>query len=65
LHNEIKYHAKFLAKWWLFSILDFALRGKKPKRTSRGHNKGNKFCILDETKYNFKSFDILHFVILK
>jgi hypothetical protein len=35
LQNGTKHHANFLAKRWLFSILDFGLkRPKKPKRAS-------------------------------
>jgi len=46
----------FLAKRWLFSIWILA---------SRGHNEGNKFCILDGTKHHPKNFGILHFIIPK
>jgi hypothetical protein len=43
-----------------------ASRGqKKPKRASRGHNEGNKLCILDGTKYNPENFGILHFITPK
>jgi hypothetical protein len=38
----------------LFWIL--ASRGQKNERDSRGHNEGNKFCILDEIKHHHKNF---------
>jgi hypothetical protein len=64
LQNKTKYHVKFLAKRWLFSILDFGLkRQKKPKKS--GSHKGNKLCILDGTKHDPETFDILHFITPK
>jgi hypothetical protein len=63
LQNETKHHAKFfLAKRWLFSVLDFSLkRQKKPKRASRGSHEDTKFCILDRTKLDSENFGILYF----
>jgi len=59
-------NANFLAKRWLFSILDFGLkRPKKAKRAPRGSHEGNKFCILDGTKHNPENFGILHSIIPK
>jgi len=38
---------------------------KKPKRASKRPNEGNKFYILDKTKYNLETFGILYFTVLK
>jgi hypothetical protein len=57
LQNGTKYHEKFLAKMYPFSILDFGL--KKP------HSPYEKFDILDKTKHTHKNFGILHFIISK
>jgi len=67
LQNKTKHYAKFLAKRWLFSILDFGLKSlkKNPKRASSGSHEGNKFYILDGTKHDPENFDILYSTILK
>jgi hypothetical protein len=63
LQNETKHHAKFLAKKYLFFILDFGLkRLKKPKSPRPLHKK---IDILDETKHTHKNFGILHFIVPK
>jgi len=41
------------------------VKNKLPKRASRGSYKGNRFCILDGTKYDLEIFDILYSTILK
>jgi hypothetical protein len=70
LHNGTKHHAKFLAKRWLFPILDFSL--KRPKKAQKRlgarahpHQHQEKFGILDGTKHTHEKISILHFIILK
>jgi hypothetical protein len=66
LQNGTKHHAKFLAKRYSFSILDFGLkRLKKAKKPKSPHSPHEKFGISDETKHTHKNFSILHFIILK
>jgi len=65
LQNETKYYAKFLAKRWLFSILDFGIKRPKNLKESHEAHEDNKFCILDGTKHDPKNFGILHFIIPK
>jgi hypothetical protein len=60
LQNGTKQHAKFLAKRYPFSILDFGL--KRPKSPHPPHEK---FGILDGTKHTHENFGILHFIIPK
>jgi hypothetical protein len=60
LHNGIKHYAKFLAKRWLFSILDSSIeRQKKTQKRlgARAHPRQylEKFGILDGTKAAFSS----------
>jgi len=62
LQNGTNDHANFLAKRWLFSILDFGL--KRPKNPKEPHE-GNNFCILDRTKYDFENFGIFYSIIPK
>jgi hypothetical protein len=64
LQYETKHHAKFLAKRYLFFILDFGLKRAKKKPKSP-HPSYEKFDILDKTKHNYKYFDILYFIIIK
>jgi len=53
LYNETILCKNFDKKVAIFYFgFFFFKRRKKPKRVSRDHNKGNKFCILDETKHN-------------
>jgi hypothetical protein len=66
LQNETKYHAKFLAKRYPFSILKFwpqEAKKKKPKKSP--HPPHEKFGILDGTKHTHENFGILHFIIPK
>jgi hypothetical protein len=66
LQNGTKHHAKFLAKRYPFSILDFGLkRPKKKKKPKSPHPPHEKFGILDGTKYTHENFGILHFIIPK
>jgi hypothetical protein len=66
LQNRTKHHAKFLAKRYPFSILDFGLkRSKKSQKTKSSHPPHEKFSILDETKHTHENFGILHFIIPK
>jgi hypothetical protein len=66
LQNETKHYAKFLAKRYPFSILDFGLkRLKKAKNPKSPHPSYEKFSILDGTKHTHKNFSILYFIILK
>jgi hypothetical protein len=47
-------------------ILNFDLkRSKNLPKVSRDPYENNKFCILDETKYNPEKFVILHSIIPK
>jgi hypothetical protein len=64
LQHETKYHTKFLAKKYSFSILDFGLKRakKEPKSPYSPHEK---FGILDETKHTHENFGILYFIIPK
>jgi hypothetical protein len=53
LQNETKHHAKFLAKRYPFSILDFGL--KRPKKKPKSpHPPHEKFGILNGTKHTMK-----------
>ena len=63
----IKHHAKILVKIIVILYFNFwpQKAKKKPKKGSKGHNKSNKFCILDETKYNSENFNILYFIFPK
>jgi hypothetical protein len=67
LQNRTKYYAKFLAKKYPFTILDFDL--KRPKKMSKSqknsHPPHEKFGILDGTKHIHENFGILYFIILK
>jgi hypothetical protein len=65
LQNRTKYHAKFLAKKYIFSILDFGLKRKKNKKLKSRHPPHEKFGILDKTKHTYKIFGILYFIIPK
>jgi hypothetical protein len=66
LQNETKHLTKFLAKRYLFSILDFGLkRQKKKKKQKSPHPPHKKYGILDRTKHTHKNFGILHFIIPK
>jgi hypothetical protein len=66
LQNETKHHAKFLAKRYSFSILDFGLlRQKKAKKPKIPHPPHENFSILDETKHTHENFGILHFIVPK
>jgi hypothetical protein len=66
LQNGTKRHAKFLAKRYQFSILDFGLkRQKKVKKPKSPHQHHKKFSILDGTKHTHKNLDILRFIIPK
>jgi hypothetical protein len=66
LQNRTKHHAKFLAKRYPFSILDFDLkRQKKGKKPKSSHPPHEKFGILDGTKHTHKNFSILYFIIPK
>jgi hypothetical protein len=64
LQNETKHYAKFLAKRYSFSILDFGFKRQK-KKSKNPHPPYEKFGILDETKHIHKNFDILYFIIPK
>jgi hypothetical protein len=64
LQNENKHHAKFLAKRYPFSILDFGLKRQKKKLKS-AHSPHEKFDILDETQHTHKNLDILYLIISK
>jgi hypothetical protein len=64
LQNGTKHHAKFLAKRYPFSILDFGLKRQK-KNPKSPHLSHEKFGILDRTKHTYKNFGILHFIISK
>jgi hypothetical protein len=64
LQNRTKHHAKFLAKIYSFSILNFGLKRQKKKPKSP-HPPHEKFGILDGTKHTYENFDILHFIIPK
>jgi len=58
---ELNTIQNFWQKYGYSPFWILASRGKKKaKRASRGHNKGNKFCILSETKHNPEYFGILH-----
>jgi hypothetical protein len=67
LQNRTKYYAKFLAKKYPFTILDFDLKrqkkSQKAKKTS--HPPHKKFGILDGTKHIHENFGILYFIISK
>jgi hypothetical protein len=67
LQNRTKHHAKFLAKRYLFFILDFGLKRqkKKSKEQKSSHPSYEKFGILDETKHTYKNISILYFIISK
>jgi hypothetical protein len=66
LQNETKHHTKFLAKRYPFFILDFDLKKKKKaKKPKSPHPPHEKFVILDVTKYTYKNFSILYFIIPK
>jgi hypothetical protein len=66
LQNRTKHHAKFLAKRYSFSVLDFGLkRSKKPKSQKVLTHHMKKFGILDGTKHTYENFGILHFIISK
>jgi hypothetical protein len=52
LQNGTKHRAKFLAKRYPFSILDFGLKwAKKAKKLKSPHSSHEKFSILDGTKH--------------
>jgi hypothetical protein len=66
LQNGTKHNVKFLAKRYLFSILDFGL--KRPKNTKKPkslHPLQEKVSILDETKHTYENFSILYFIVPK
>jgi hypothetical protein len=67
LQNGTKHHAKFLAKRYPFSILDFGVKRakKKAKKPKIPHPPHEKFGILDGTKRTHENFGILHFIIPK
>jgi hypothetical protein len=67
LQNGTKHHAKFLAKRYPFSILDFGLKRqkKKAKKLKSSYPPHEKFGILDGTKHTHENFGILHFIIPK
>jgi hypothetical protein len=65
LQNETKHHAKFLAKRYPFSILDFGLKSQKKKKLKSPHSLHENFGILDGTKHTHENFGILHFIIPK
>jgi hypothetical protein len=66
LQNGTKHHAKFLAKIYSFSILNFGLKKpKKAKKLKSSHSPHEKFGILDVTKHTHENFGILYFIIPK
>jgi hypothetical protein len=67
LQNRTKHQAKFLAKRYPFSILDFGLKRpkKKAKKPKSSHPPNEKFGILHGTKYTHENFGILHFIVPK